>query len=191
MLPQLIQQKIFEVRGQKVMLDFDLADLYEVETKVFNQSVKRNIENFPDNFMFRLTRKEWSSLRSQFVTSSSENVDNLSDSFSQTFSSSIQHGGTRYLPLAFTEHGVTMLASVLKSPKARKMNIAIVRAFIALKEFALNYGELAGQLVELKLKVGVHDIQLKKIYEAIENLLTKKKQEEDWKARQRIGFKKS
>jgi len=146
MLPQLIQQKIFAVRGQKVTLDFDLAEQYEVETKVFNQAVKRDIDNFPGDSMFRLSKNEWTHLRSQITTSAVQVVDNQEMNSSQIVTSLRKHRGLSYLPYAFTQHGVTMLASVLKSTKARKMNIAIVRAFIDLKEFALNYGELAGQL---------------------------------------------
>ena len=120
---QVIHNMIYDLRGEKVMLDFDLAELYEVETKVFKQAVKRNIENFPKDFMFTLTQKEFASLRSQIVTSN------------------IGRGGQRYLPFAFTEHGVAMLASVLKSEKARKMNIAIIRAFIALRKLAIRNNE--------------------------------------------------
>ncbi|MBS1580068.1 MAG: ORF6N domain-containing protein [Bacteroidetes bacterium] len=98
-----IHSKIYDIRGEKVMLDFDLAELYEVETRVFNQAVKRNIKNFPKDFMFSLTQKEFANLMSQFVTSSSK------------------WGGTRKLPYAFTEHGVAMLASVLKSDKAKEL----------------------------------------------------------------------
>ena len=115
------------------MLDFDLAQLYEVETRVFNQAIKRNAESFPKDFMFRLTAKEWKNMMSQFVISSeTEKVGVKSNLISQSVISS--WGGRRKLPNVFTEHGVTMLASVLKSLKARKMNITIVRAFIALKK---------------------------------------------------------
>ena len=110
---QIIQNKIFEIRGQRVMLDFDLAELYEVETRALNQAVKRNIKRFPSDFMFQLTNKEFDNLMSQSVISS--------------------WGGTRKLPFAFTEHGVTMLASVLRSERAIELNIQIVRAFIALR----------------------------------------------------------
>jgi phage regulator Rha-like protein len=156
------------------MLDFDLAELYEVETKVLNQAVKRNIDRFPDDFMFKLTEEEWQILRSQIVTLRFEG-----------------HGKhPKYLPYAFTEHGVTMLASVLKSPKAVQMNIAIVRAFIALRQYAMNYEELAEQINELRDKTGTHDAQLNQIYAAIESLLKDKAAQEDWKDhRQRIGYK--
>jgi hypothetical protein len=194
---QAIQQKIFEIRGQKVMLDFDLAALYEVETRVFNQAVKRNIESFPSDFMFRLTRKEWSSMRSQFVTSYIQTNDTQATNSSQIVMSSRKHRGESYLPYAFTEHGVTMLESILKSPIARKMNIAIVRAFIALRKFAIQYKDILEQLDGLREKIGGHDVQLNQIYEvpiAIgKNMLDKKVDEkmklEAWKNRNQIGFK--
>lgn len=171
---QVIHNKIYDIRNEKVMLDFDLAELYEVETKVLKQAVKRNIENFPEDFMFTLTQKEFASLRSQIVTSS--------------------WGGRRYLPYAFTEHGVAMLASVLKSDKARKMNIAIIRAFIALRKQAIQNKELMDILNKLRDKVDAHDEQFNQIYETLENLLDeqvdKKAEELKWKNRTRIGFKK-
>src|ERR1700738_3868167 len=126
----IIQNKIYEIRGQKVMLDFDLAELYGVETKVFNQAVKRNITRFPEDFMFQLTAKEWEEgNRSQFVTAAeivdpegSQNTDNQEErNWSQFVTSSKKHRGKSYLPYAFTEHGVTMLASVLRSEKAVNM----------------------------------------------------------------------
>jgi phage regulator Rha-like protein len=170
---QIIQQKIFEIRGQKVMFDFDLAALYEVETKVFNQTIRRNIDRFPEEFMFQLTKTEFESLRSQFVTSN--------------------RGGTRYMPYAFTEHGITMAASILRSEKAVKMNIAIVRAFIALRKFAAQYGDIIEQMHDLRERIGNHDAQLNQIYEALENLLDEKVDEQQkkdtWTNRERIGFK--
>lgn len=188
-----IEQKIFEIRGQKVMLDFDLAVLYEVETKVFNQAVKRNIESFPKDFMFRLTANEWITMRSQFVTSYIQAIDNEDTNSSQFVASSQRKRRKDLLPYAFTEHGVTMLASVLKSPIARKMNIAIVRAFIALRKFVIQYKDILEQLDGLKEKIGGHDAQLNQIYEALEKMLDKKIDEEikleAWKNRKRIGFK--
>lgn len=188
-----IQEKIFEIRGQKVMLDFDLAALYEVETRVFNQAVRRNIDSFPEDFMFRLTRKEWSSMRSQFVTSYIQTDDNQNVNSSQIVTSSQKKRRKDLLPYAFTEHGVTMLASILKSPIARKMNIAIVRAFIALRKFAIQYKDILEQLDGLREKIGSHDAQLNQIYEALENMLDKKTEEENkleaWNNRKRIGFK--
>lgn len=183
-----IQQKIFEIRGQKVMLDFDLAELYEVETKVLNQAVKRNINRFPNDFMFKLTGKEWRSMRSQIVTSSEQPA--LRDTqWSQIVTSSQKTRRKDLLPYAFTEHGVTMLASILRSDIAVKMNIAIVRAFINLRKFALQYGELLGQLNDLRERVGSHDGQLNQIYQAIENLLDENAEKKTWIERDRIGFK--
>lgn len=179
MNPIFIQKRIIEVRGQNVMLDFDLAGLYEVETKVFNQAVKRNLENFPEDFMFRLTRVEWKNIENQFVASM----------WSQSVTTSLKYRPEGYLPYAFTEHGVTMLASILKSPKARQMNIAIVRAFIALKKFAIEHRDIIEQLVELKQKITEHDVQLSQIYDVIENLLDRKVEEKRWEERERIGFK--
>jgi ORF6N domain len=172
-----LQQKIYEIRGHKVMLDFDLAVLYETETKVLNQALKRNVTRFPPDFMFKLSKEEWLILRSQIVT--------------------LESGGkgkhSKYLPNAFTEHGVTMLASILKSEKAIKMNIAIVRAFIALRQFALDYKDLAHQIIEIRQTVSGHGRQLNQIYDVIETMLDNKteKQEEKrkWKERTPIGYK--
>ncbi len=177
----LIQQRIFEIRGQKIMLDFDLASLYEVETKVFNQAIKRNLGNFPEDFMFQLSLKEWKTIENQLFDTNR----------SQFVTGSQKHRNTSYLPYAFTEHGVTMLASVLKSPKARQMNIAIVRVFIALRKFALENRDIIEQLVELKQRIAEHDVQLSQIYDAIENLLDHKAEEMKWEERDRIGFKSS
>lgn len=170
---KVIQQNIFEVRGQKVMLDFNLARLYEVETRVLNQAIKRNLESFPEDFMFRLSIEEWKELSSSQIVMMETLPRNRT---------------SKYLPYAFTEHGVTMLASVLKSTTARKMNIAIVRAFIALRKFALQYNELLEQLNELRDKVGNHDAQLNQIYNAIENLLDHKEETKSWQEREKIGF---
>ncbi|PVD52785.1 DNA-binding protein [Terrimonas sp.] len=163
----IIQQKIFTIRGERVILDFDISGIYEVETKILNQAVKRNIDRFPEDFMFQLTETEWENLRSQFVTSS--------------------WGGRRYLPYAFTEHGVTMLASVLKSEKAIQMNIAVVRAFITLREAGLQYKELNRKLFEIEQST---QKRFKDTYEALNYLLDKKQKEEDFSNRERIGFKK-
>jgi ORF6N domain len=170
-----IIRKICVIRDQKVILDFDLALLYEVETKVLNQSVKRNIDRFPEDFMFRLTPKEWLTMRSQFVTASQKKRN------------------IAITPYAFTEHGITMLASVLKSERAVKMSIAVVRAFISLKKSAMQYSKLADQIETLRMHFGKHDVQLNSIYDAIENLLDDKIEKElkqnKWSKRKRIGFK--
>jgi phage regulator Rha-like protein len=165
---QLIQKKIFEIRGHKVMFDFDLAELYDVETRALNQAVKRNMDIFPDDFMFQLTIREWQTMSSQFVMTYPRKRPKSAP------------------PLAFTEHGVTMLANVLKSKKARKTSVAIVRAFISLKQFLLDHKELAGKLKELESK---YDKKFADIYEAINYLLNKDKQETEQKQRRRIGFK--
>ncbi len=194
---QSIQNRIYEIRGERVMLDLDLAALYEVETRVLNQAVKRNTSRFPKDFMFKLSAREWNDMRSQIVTSSVQIVGNQNGNSSQSVTTNnltsqnvtSSWGGTRKLPYAFTEHGVTMLASVLRSHTAVKMNIAIVRAFIALRKFAVNYDELTDQLKDLKDRVGNHDGQLNQIYEAMENLLDEKAAQRKWEDRQRIGFK--
>ena len=157
-----------------MLLDFDLAELYEVETRVFNQAIKRNMASFPEDFMFRLSPPEWKKISSsQFVM-----MDRLP-----------KNRTGKYLPYAFTEHGVTMLASVLKSAKARKMNIAIVRAFVALRKMVLQNDQVLEQLRELKDRLGEHNVQLNQIYDAIENLLDEKVDQKKWEERERIGFK--
>lgn len=175
---QVIQNKIYEIRGIKVMLDFDLAELYQTETKYLKRAVRSNIRRFPEDFMFELRKEEYDFLRTQIATS--------------------KRGGTRYPPFAFSEHGVAMLAAVLNSEKAIDMNLTIIRAFIALKQLAIQHANFANQLQslrdELHGRIDVHDAQLGQIYEAIENLLDqnadRKEKEEAWKSRNRIGFKK-
>ena len=154
-----IHHKIHTLRGKQIMLDSDLAALYEVETKVFNQAVKRNSERFPEDFMFQLTEKEYENLRSQFVTSSSE-----------------QHGGRRYMPFVFTENGVYMLSAVLKSKVAIDVSIEIMRTFTKLREFTLHYNALGKQLIELERK---NDKQFKKVFGILDALVddTKKTDE--------------
>jgi hypothetical protein len=213
---QIIREKIYEIRGQKVMLDFDLAELYGVETRIFNQAVKRNINRFPEDFMFQLTAEEWNSSQivmsldteaevtdnqrskrmSQNVISSegekdaSEVIDNQrSERRSQFVTSSARFRKKAALPYAFTEHGVSMLASVLRSEKAVQMSIAVVRAFIALKQYVSRQDSLSQQLQEIRDRLGEHDVQLNSIYYAIENLLDEKVAEKKWKDRDRIGFR--
>ena len=147
---QIIQSKIYEIRNQRVIIDFELAELYDVETRILNQAVKRNIKRFPPDFMFQLTNKEFDNLISQSVTSS--------------------WGGTRKLPYAFTEHGVTMLASILKSDRAIDINIQIVRAFIALRQFALGYAELNLKLETFMIE---SNMQFSEIYEVLTEMASK------------------
>ena len=177
-----IQNRIYEICGECVMLDFDLADLYEVETRVLNQAVKRNIKRFPKDFMFQLTIKEWTDLRSQIVISSSNN--NLT---SQIVISS--WGGTRKLPYAFTEQGVAMLSGVLNSDKAVNMNIAIMRAFVEIRKILMQEFDFKEQFKQIKERLGEHDAQLNQIYDAMENLLDEKASQRKWKEREKIGFK--
>ena len=149
-----ISSHIVTLRGKQVMLDRDLAELYQVETKVLNQAVKRNIERFPDDFMFQVEQKEFENLRSQFVTSS------------------LQHGGRRYMPYVFTEQGVYMLATVLKSDVAIEVNIAIMRTFTKLREFSKHYNALAKQLIEVDRK---HNKQYKELKKALDELIATSK----------------
>lgn len=164
---QVIQNRIYEIRGQRIMLDFNLAELYEVETRVLNQAVKRNSDIFPEDFMFKLTKEEWEMLSQIVMTYPAKRPKTA-------------------LPLAFTEHGVTMLANVLKSKKARQTSIAIVREFIALKQFALQYKDLGEKLKVLEAK---YNKQFKDVYEAINYLLKKDKAQIEHDKRERIGFK--
>jgi phage regulator Rha-like protein len=190
-----IIRKIYVVKGQKVMLDFDLAALYNVETRVFNQAVKRNLDRFPEDFMFQLTPAEWKSMMSQIVISSeSDGTKANRNMMSQTVISSQKRRKLSSPPFAFTEHGVTMLATVLKSERAVKMSIAVVRAFIELKKMATSYSEIARKLALLEDRLGEHDVQLGAIHDAIENLLDDKVEEKvktkAWEERERIGFTK-
>jgi phage regulator Rha-like protein len=193
---QSIHNKIYEIRGQKVMSDYDLAQLYEVETKRINEQVKRNLERFPEDFMFRLSFLEWETMRSQFATTLSSNKKNTKSQIATTSQNSRRKDNT---PYAFTEHGVTMLASVLRSEKAIKMNIAIVRAFIAIRHYISTTPNLNDKLNdirnELKTRIDEHDTQLNAIYDTLENLLDKKQEEQEqkekWENRKRIGFKTS
>lgn len=197
---RVIQSKIYEIRGIKVMLDYDLAALYQTETKYLKRAVRSNIRRFPEDFMFELTKKEYGSLRTQNASLENQNSPKsttVKDSLRTQIATS-KRGGTRYMPFAFSEHGVAMLAAVLNSDKAIDMNLTIIRAFIALKQFAIQHANFSDQLQalreELHGRIDVHDAQLGQIYEAIENLLDqnvdRKEKEEAWKNRNRIGFKK-
>ncbi len=159
-----IELSILWIRGHRVMLDADLAMLYEVPTKALVQAVKRNIERFPSDFMFQLTPEEFAGLRSRFVTSNMET----------------KRGGRRYPPYAFTEQGVAMLSSVLRSERAIQVNIEIMRAFVRLREMLASNAELARKLEELERK---YDAQFKVVFEAIRELMTPPETQ-----RRRIGF---
>jgi len=161
--PENIAALIYLIRGQKVMLDRDLAGLYEVETKVLKQAVRRNIDRFPEDFMFELSGQEFKNLRSQFVTSS------LS-----------QWGGARYKPMVFTEQGVAMLSSVLRSKRAIQVNIHIMRAFTKLRQLLLGNEELRKDLAEMKKQT---DERFQIVFETLDQLLSI-----DNKSKRKIGF---
>ena len=165
---QKIENKIYEVRGRKVMLDFDLAELYEVENKRLKEAVRRNIDRFPDDFMFELTRNEYNILRTQFAT--------------------LEKGKGKYSkfnPFAFTELGVAMLSTVLKSSKAIQVNISIMRAFVLIRQFALTNKDLSEKLKELEVQ---YEMKFNDVYEALNYLLKKDQQETEQKERKQIGF---
>ena len=184
---QTIQKKIYEIRGKQVMLDFDLALLYGVETKVLKQGVKRNIRRFPLDFMFELTQEEFNSLRSQFVTSN-------------------KRGGIRYMPFAFTEQGVAMLSSILKSETAIEINISIIRAFVAVRQYLSMASNQIKEIEELKQRMkaleegtedsiaAINDLsedtrkELDDIYLALSQLADKQKQITKKNERKPIGF---
>ena len=162
-----IAQRIFEIRGQRVMLDSDLAALYGVENKALLQAVKRNPGRFED-FVFQLSNAEWEILRSQIVTSSL---------------STANWGGRRYAPYVFTEHGAHMLSSVLRSPRADEISRMIIRAFVWLRQAAPAYKELADKVAELEAAVGKHDVAIGGIIEALHGLILPPD-----KDKRRIGF---
>lgn len=166
---ELIERKIYLIRGQRVMLDKDLAELYQVPTRRLNEQVKRNIGRFPSDFMFQLTAGEADNLRSQIATSSSS------------------HGGRRYLPFVFTEQGVAMLSSVLNSERAVQVNIAIMRAFVKLREMIASHKDLAKRLDDLEQK---YDAQFKVVFDAIRQLMAPpepKKRKIGFEARERMA----
>jgi adenine-specific DNA methylase len=164
---QIIQNKIFEIRGVRVMLDFDLAEMYETETKRLKEAVRRNLNRFPADFMFELNREEYNSLRTQFATLEKTGRGKYS----------------KYQSFAFTEQGVAMLASILNSPKAIEINISIVRAFIALRQYALGYAELNQKMENFMIET---NMQFSDIYLALTELASKR--EIDEKSRKPIGF---
>ena len=181
---QSIQNRIYEIRGERVMLDFDIAQLYEVETKRLNEAVKRNIKRFPKDFMFRPTLAEWQTIRSQSATAS-ENPIYLP---SQSATASQSRRNINVTPYAFTEQGFAILSGVLNSNKAINMNIAIMRAFVEVRKILLKQADLKEQLKEIKERLGEHDAQLNQIYDAMENLLDEKAAQRKWEDRERIGF---
>ncbi len=167
MLPdESIMSKIWFIRNEKVMLDRDLAELYEVDTKVLKQAVRRNIDIFPEHFMFELTENEFINLRSQFVTSS--------------------WGGQRYLPFVFTEHGVLQLASVLKSKKAKKMSIRIIEVFVKMRQMLTDNLTLKLDIEEIKKKLVNQDKNIELVFNYLDELMEK---QNNPIPRKQIGFK--
>ena len=165
----IIQNKIYEIQGQKVMIDRDLASLYDVETRTLNQSVQRNLSRFPQDFMFQLNKAELESLISQNVISKKSG-----------------RGGTRKMPYAFTEQGVAMLSSILNSEKAIHVNIVIIRTFVLLRNAALNYAELSDKIKKLEKK---YTNNFREVFKALEYLIVEKQNEKEFSKRERIGFK--
>lgn len=163
----LIRKKILEIRGKQVILDMDLAELYCVETRVLKQAVRRNMDRFPDDFMFKLSETEIESMVSQFVIPSKG-----------------QFGGA--LPFAFTEQGIAMLSSVLKSPVAIQVNIEIMRVFISLREYAMDYHNLSEKLKTLET---VYNEQFDNVFEALNYLLQKEVTPDPAENREQIGYK--
>ena len=162
---QIIQNKIYEIRGMRVMLDFDLANLYDVETRVLKQSVKRNINRFPEDFMFELTKNEW------------QEVITICDNLPETI---------KYSPataFAFSEQGVAMLSSVLRSKKAIEVNISIMRAFVALRQYALGYAELNHKLEEFMIET---NMQFSDIYQALTELASQEEIKNN--PRKKVGY---
>ncbi len=164
---EIIKNSIHEIRGKKVMLDMDLAKLYEVETRVLKQAVRRNMERFPEDFMFELTEDEIHNLTSHFVIS--------------------RWGGQRYKPFAFTEQGIAMLSSVLKSKTAIQINISVMRAFVMIREFALTYQELNEKLIALEKK---HNQKFTDIDQVLNYLIKKDQQLTLQTTRKQVGYKK-
>jgi hypothetical protein len=162
---ELIKKSILEIRGRKVMLDMDLAKIYEVETRVLKQAVRRNIERFPEDLMFELTENELQNMTSHFVMSS--------------------WGGQRHKPFAFTEQGIAMLSSVLKSKKAIQMNIGIMRAFVMMRQFALTYKELSEKLNELEKQ---HNQKFDDIEQVLTYIIQKDNQKTKHAIRKQVGY---
>jgi ORF6N domain len=181
-----IELLIFTLRGQKIILDADLAELYGVPTKAFNQAVKRNADRFPQDFLFQLTAREWSNLKSQIVTSSTDvpQKENVAPNWSQFVTSSKRHRGAAYRPLAFTEHGAIMAATVLNSPEAVAMSVFVVRAFVRIREHLAANAAILKRLAEIDKTLLDHDAALRDVYRKLLPLL----QPPPEPPKRRIGF---
>lgn len=163
-----ITSKIYIIRGQKVMLDRDIAELYQVDTKVLKQAVKRNLEIFPNHFMFEMNDSEFENWRSQFVTSNSDKM------------------GLRYKPFCFTEHGVLQTANILKSSRAKQISIRIIEVFVKMLEVISAHNEIRLEIEHIKKKINNHDKNIELVFQYLDELLMKK---EKSKTRTQIGYK--
>ena len=170
---EVVMTKIYYIRDQKVMMDRDLAELYGVETKRLKEQVRRNIDRFPEDFMFEMTKDELEDWRSQFATS---NADKM---------------GLRVPPFVFTEHGVLMLSSVLNSKRAIEMNIQITRIFTKMKQMILGHSELILRLDKIEQKLEGHDSEIVVLFEYLKKLMAEKEQRIEQETRKQIGYKKS
>jgi hypothetical protein len=164
---ELIKKSILEIRGKKVILDFELAKLYQIETKYLKRAVRKNLKRFPTDFMLELSPEEWEILRCNFSTSS--------------------WGGSRYPPFAFTEQGVAMLSGLLNSDLAIQMNIAIMRAFVMIRQWALTYQELSDKLSDLEK---LHNQKFNDIDQVLKYLLQKEQTKTQQETREQVGYKK-
>jgi len=185
--PENLAQLVFFIRGEKVMLDADLAALYGVRPKALNQAVKRNNARFPADFCFQLTAKEWADLKSRISGTTSQAADNEApaQNWSQFVTSSMRHRGATYRPYAFTEQGVAMLSSVLRSKRAVEVNVAIMRTFVQLRRLMDTNRDLARKIEALEKK---YDEQFAVVFEAIKQLIAPPEPEPP---RRRIGFHQS
>ena len=198
---QMLQSKIHALRGQRVMLDFDLASLYGVQTKVLNQAVKRNSARFPQDFMFQLSNEEWQELRTRDfnLKHSPSQIGTISDDqmWSQIVTTSKKYRRDTHIPYAFTEHGVAMLSSVLRSKKAIQVNIAIMRAFVELRQIANTYSELAQKIADMEARTGKEIADIHEVLRWLgEDNATRSAQvaalatpSKNWENRRAIGFK--
>jgi hypothetical protein len=178
-----IGRLILVIRGQRVMLDSDLAEMYGVPTKVLNQAVRRNLDRFPADFMFKLNNQEVRNLRSQFVTSNATGEPPDEDDFAPLLEKA-GRGGRRYLPYVFTEHGAIMAANVLNSDRAVQASVYVVRAFVKLREFLSSHKEMGHKLKELEARLDSHDDDIRALVSAIRQLMAPPA-----KPRKRIGFR--
>ncbi len=189
-----ITKAIYVIRGQKVLIDSELAEMYGVELKRLNEQVKRNLDRFPEDFMFQLSADEWENLKSQSVISSDEDSlrsqnATLNDDSLRSQSVTLEKGRgkhRKYMPYVFTEQGVAMLSSVLNSPTAIQVNISIMRVFVKMRQWAANYEELVKKIDEMQETQGEHNEHIRNIYQIIEELVRPAITD-----RKPIGFKKS